>query len=381
VTASSFKSLALVLSGGGARAAYQAGVLVGLAERLPELEFPIVTGVSAGAINTCYLAAHPDSFVAAVERLRSAWLQLSAERVYRVRPARLVGSGMQLLWHGITGQRHRHVNLHGLVDTTPLREFLTEAVDLRHVDTNIASGRLRAAALSATSYTTGRSVTFVHGAPDAPLWERSLRIAVRDRLTIDHVMASAALPIIFPAVRVGDEFYGDGSVSHLAPLAPAVHLGARAIVAIGSARAGAGASGVAAAPAGEYPSVAQVIGLLFRAVFLDTLEADAERLERINRTIAGLPPGERRREGLRPVDLLMIRPSRDLGGLAAGQEELLPPAVRFIMRAIGAQREVAAEFLGHFLFHPRYTSRLADLGYGDVAAQWPVIERFFGRLA
>jgi NTE family protein len=219
-------------------------------------------------------------------------------------------------------------------------------------------------------------VTFVHSAGDGPLWERAQRVAVRAQLTIDHVMASAALPIVFPAVRVGDEFYGDGSITHLAPLATALHLGARAIVAIGSARVG-----TAPPPAaGEYPSVAAVIGLLFRAVFLDTLEADAERLDRVNRTIDGLSPEQLARVELRPVELLMIRPSRELGALAGGHEQMLPFEVRFLMRAIGAQRAEASEFLGHFLFHPAYTSRLADLGYEDVATQWPVIERFFERM-
>lgn len=369
--------MALVLSGGGAHAAYQVGVLAGLAERLPGLEFPILTGVSAGAINTSYLAAQLGPFPDAVELLRSEWTRLTADRIYRIRPAHLAGSAMRLVWHGVIGRGHGEPTLRGLVDTQPLREFLAKSVDLRGIDFNIAAGRLRAVALSATSYTTARSVTFVHAADEVPVWERAQRVAVRDRLTIEHVMASAALPIIFPAVRVGDEFYGDGSVSHLAPLAPALHLGARAIVAIGPPRIGAGAR----EPANRaYPSVAEVIGLLFRAVFLDTLEADAERLERVNRTLAGFPPGQPAPDGLRPVELLMIRPSRELGNLASGQDVLLPPLIRFVIRAIGGQRAAASEFLGHFLFHPTYTSRLVELGYADVAAQWPAIERFFEKL-
>jgi NTE family protein len=190
-------------------------------------------------------------------------------------------------------------------------------------------------------------------------------------------MASAALPIVFPAVRLGDEFYGDGSVSHLAPLAPALHLGARAVVAIGPPRAGTTMQPDAGV---EYPSAAEVIGLLFRAIFLDTLEADAERLERVNRTLAALPPGPPAPQGLRAVELLMLRPSRDLGDLAAGHDKLLPPMMRLIVRAMGGQREAASDFLGNFLFHPAYTSLLAELGYEDVAAQWPAIEGFFQKL-
>jgi NTE family protein len=366
--------LALALSGGGARAAYQVGVLAGLAERLPGLEFPILTGVSAGAINISYLAAHLGTFPSAVTKLREEWSRLTAERIYRVRFAPLAQAALQWMWHGVTGRRGKHGNVRGLVDTSPLREFLAQSMDLRAIDFNISTGRLRAVALSATSYTTGRSVTFVHGAGDAPIWERAQRVAVREHLTIDHVMASAALPIIFPAVRLGDEYYGDGSVSHLAPLAPALHLGARAIVAI------APCSASQVAVVSGYPSAAEVIGLLFRAVFLDTLEADAERLERVNHTLSALAPGVSAPDGLRPVELLMVRPSRELATLAAGNDMLLPPAVRLIVRAIGGEGAGASDFLGHLLFHPQYTSRLADLGYEDVATQWPEIERFFEKL-
>lgn len=345
-----------------------------MAERLPGLEFPILTGVSAGAINTSYLAAHLGAFPSAVAKLHDEWTRLTAERIYRVRFAPLAQAALGWVWHVLTGRHPSHVLVQGLVDTSPLREFLTHSMDLRGIDFNISTGRLRAVALSATSYTTGRSVTFVHGAGDAPIWQRAQRIAVRDHLTTEHVMASAALPLIFPAVRLGDEFYGDGSVSHLAPLAPALHLGARAIVAI------APGSAAQVTPVHGYPSAAEVIGLLFRAVFLDTLEADAERLERVNHTLSVLPPGTSAPDGLRPVELLMLRPSRELATLAAGNDTLLPPAVRLITRAIGGERAGASDFLGHLLFHPQYTSRLADLGYDDVAAQWPEIERFFEKL-
>jgi len=227
------------------------------------------------------------------------------------------------------------------------------------------------------SYTTGRSVTFVHGASDTPTWERAQRIAVRTRLTLDHVMASAALPILFPAVRIGAEFYGDGSVRQTAPLAPALHLGARAVVAIGlSTPRRAGSAGHAS----DYPSAAEALGLLFDAIFHDALEADAERLDRLNLLLAALPPQAPAPDGLRPVELLLLHPTRDLADLAAGQGRLLPPGVRRIVRALGGQRDAASEFLSFLLFHPIHTSRLVEAGYDDVRAQWPVIERFFEKL-
>lgn len=371
--------LALVLTGGGARGAYQVGVLAGLAERLPGLEFPILAGMSVGAINTIYLAAHPGPLATAVAGLRREWDRLTGDAVYRVRPTQVAGSLLRWVWQGVTGRGRGAGAVRGLADTRPLHEFLAQCVDLRGIDANLIGGRLRAVALSATSYTTGRSVTFVQGTPDTPIWERVQRVAVRTRLTLDHVMASAALPIVFPAVRIGDEFYGDGSVRQMAPLAPALHLGARAVVAIGLN----GPPGVSVRQrpaAGDYPTAAEAVGLLFRAIFLDTIEADAERLERLNRLLAELPPEVAAPEGLRSVELLLLQPTRDLGSLAAGKGHLLPPGVRRIIRAIGGQRDAASGFLGTLLFHPEHTALLAELGYDDVATQWPVIERFFEKI-
>jgi len=366
-----------VLSGGGARGAYHVGVLAGLAERLPGLEFPILSGMSVGAINTFYLAAHPGPLASAVAGLREQWDRLTSDEVYRVRPARLAGSVLRWVWHGATGRRRGPVAVHGLADTEPLRAFLAQSVDPGGIDANIVYGRLRSVALSAMSDTTGRSVTFVQGAADTPTWERAERIAMRTRLTLDHVMASAALPILFPAVRIGAEFYGDGSVRQTAPLAPALHLGARAIVAIGlSTPRRAGSAGHASA----YPSAAEALGLLFDAIFHDALEADAERLDRLNLLLAALPPHGPAPDGLRPVELLLLHPTRDLADLAAGQGRLLPPGVRRIVRALGGQRDAASEFLGFLLFHPIHTSRLVEAGYDDVRAQWPTIERFFEKL-
>lgn len=370
--------LALALSGGGARGAYQVGVLAGLAERLPGLEFPILTGVSAGAINTAYLAAHQGSLAEAVEGLRREWGRLTTDQVYRVRPLRVVRASAAWLWQRVTGRRRGPALVRGLVETEPLRQFLAGCLDLDGVETRLLTGRLRAVALSTVSYSTGRSVTFVQGPPGLPMWERVQRTAVRARLGLDHVMASAAVPILFPAVRMGDEFFGDGSVGALAPLAPAIHLGARGIVAIGVATPNALAP---RPPAGDYPSAAEVMALLFRSIFVDALEADAERLERVNRLLAAFPEGVRAPDGLKPVELLMIRPSRNLSELVAGRLRLLPRSMRRIVRALGGGREAASEFLAYLLFHPEYTTPLVELGHADVAAQWPAIEGFFERMA
>ena len=369
-------SRALVLAGGGARAAYEVGVLAGVADRAPGLEFPIVTGVSAGAINAVHLAAHPGPLAAAVGALRAQWSRLVVERVYRIRPGRLARGLLLGAAHTALGRGGEAAAVRGLLDMSPLREFLGANLDFAQLDANIAARRLRAAAVSATSYATGQTVTFVHGPPEAPTWQRALRYAVRSRLTLDHVMASAALPILFPAVRIGDGFYGDGSLRQTAPLAPAIHLGARAILVVTQRSDPERPPSPPPAPAPrEYPALAEVIGLLLHAIFLDALEADAERLERVNRLVTALPEAQRP-DGLRPVRLLMLRPSRDLGALAAGCGVQLPPLVRWLVRGMGGQRATAVDFLSYLLFNPVYTNALTELGYADVRAQWPRIERF-----
>src|SRR6266704_3162688 len=262
--------LALVLAGGGARAAYEVGVLSAIAERAPGLEFPIVTGVSAGAINAVYLAAHAETLSVALGALRDHWRHLVVDRVYRIRPWHLGRALFRGVVGTLLGAGGEGAVVRGLMDMSPLRDFLAARFDFGGIDAKIAAGRLRAVALSATSYASGETATFVHGAPDVPTWRRALRYAVRTRLTLDHVLASAALPILFPAVRLGDAFYGDGSVRQTAPLAPAIHLGAAALLVI-TQRADPGVRAVVPR-LGDYPTLAEVGGLLLHSIFLDALE-------------------------------------------------------------------------------------------------------------
>ena len=368
------RSLALVLAGGGARAAYEVGVLSAIAERAPALEFPIVTGVSAGAINAVYLAAHAESLPGAVAALRDHWSHLVVDRVYRIEPWRMVRALLRGVAGTLLGTRGGAAVVRGLLDMSPLRESLAARLDCTGIDANIAAGRLRAVALSTTSYASGETVTFVHGTPDTPMWRRAMRSAVRARLTLDHVLASAALPILFPAVRLGESFYGDGSVRQTAPLAPAIHLGAQAILAVTQRSEPERAAAPASAPR-DYPTLAEVIGMLLHAIFLDALEADAERIDRINQTLARVPTGAAP-DGLRPIRLLMLRPSRSLGALAATCGAELPAAVRWAVRGMGGQGATAVDFLSYLLFDPAYTTALIELGYADGRAQWPRIEQF-----
>lgn len=364
--------LALVLSGGGARAAYQAGVVCAMAERAPDLSVPILTGVSAGAINTISLASHPGSFSESAKALRDEWSRLTIDHVYRVQVQGVWRPALRWLGRRLFRREHDTV-VRGLFDMSPLCEFLSAQRDLANIEAKIRRGEVRAVALSATCYGSGETITFVQGIDDLPMWQRSQRKAVRQALTWDHVLASSAIPLVFPAVQLGQAHYGDGSVRQAAPLAPAIHLGARRILAIGMRpvwgrrRVGPDAS--------AYPSAAQIIGTLFHAIFLDALDADAERLERVNRTLEGLP-ADSLPDGLRPIKLLVLRPSQDLGAMARPHWNRLPPVMRSLVRSIGGRREGSADFLSYLLFDPAYTEPLMELGYEDTMANWDEIERF-----
>jgi NTE family protein len=364
-------STALVLSGGGARAAYQVGALSALAEIAPGLETPIITGVSAGAINAVALAAHRGPMGAAAAALRRDWDRLQARHVFAVRPASLVGGLGRLVVRTLTGGGSTGVSFRGLLDPEPLRRYLGRHSFLAGIDRNLRRGRLRAVALSATSYADGAAVTFVQGGDDVPTWTRARRYAERVTLTVDHVLASSAIPILFPAVRVGQRYFGDGGVRQTAPLAPAIHLGASRIITV-SVR-GALSSG---APDAAYPSSAQLFGLLFHSVFLDALETDAERLDRVNRLLRHLTPAEQAAAGVRSVGLLMLRPSRDVGALARGYPTHFSPLLSTVLRAMGARQSRAADFMSYLLFDSRYLADLMDLGYHDTMGRRAGVERF-----
>ncbi len=366
--------LALVLSGGGARAAYQVGVLSALAEQAPDLSIPILTGVSAGAINTVYLAAHQGTFGQAVSDLREEWGRLTPDRVYAVRPVNLGQAVLRWIGNMLAFRRIPQPSLRGLMDSSPLRGFLAACMAIEGIQRNVSAGRLRALALSATRYATGETVTFVQGAGDLDLWHRSMRIAVREPITVAHLMASAAIPLVFPAVRLGEAFYGDGSVRQTAPLAPAIHLGADKIIAV-SMRTGSPVATVTPPASGAYPVAAQVFGLLLHSIFLDTLDADAERLQRLNALLRRLPPGTPT-DGLRPIDLLLLRPSRDIGSLAGSGSIQLPRIVRFLVSSIGGGKVRSADLLSYLMFDPSFTGLLMELGYDDARARRDRIQQF-----
>jgi len=377
LSSASIGPTALVLGGGGARGAYQAGVLRGIARRHPELRLPILTGISAGAINTVFLAAHEGAFAAAADDLAALWLTLSPEQVYDVDAWSLVRNVMRWAWRLVSGGGPVSEYTRGMVDTDPLEHLLRRVLCgdgpacLAGIARNIARGRLEAAALTATSYSTGQSVTWIQGRT-IHLWDRPLRRAEATELGVEHVMASSALPLFFPARQVGNEWYGDGGIRLIAPLSPALHLGAARILVISTHRAR--PNDADASESHGYPPPAQILSVLSNAVFLDVIDQDVLRLKMINDLLRQIP--HHRRGELREVEVLTIRPSQDLGRMARTYEPRLPATLRFLTRGWGTRRTASPDVLSLMMFQADYMRALVELGERDAEIEAERIESF-----
>jgi len=374
--------LAIMFSGGGARAAYQVGFLRLLAREFPDCVPGILTGVSAGGINAAYLAAQQDPFAEKVEKLAEIWRNIHIDNVFRVDIRDLASRTAR--WGGrlLAGGKHPGPPARSMVDTAPLRELLHRLLgsngdEIPGIAASLRAGWLRSVALTASSYTTGQSLTWVQTCDDCgfQLWERPQRKSVACTLRVDHVVASSALPFFFPAVDVDGAWYGDGGIRLTAPLSAAVHLGARRIIAVSTRYARSRAEADHPSISG-YPPPAQVAGVLYNAIFLDQLDSDALQLQQINKLIARLP--ESARDGLRQIDLLMLRPSIDLGRLANAYEPDLPRAFRFLTRGLGTRETRSNDMLSLVMFQGDYVKRLIELGEADALARIDDIRRFLG---
>ena len=369
--------LGIVLSGGGARGAYQVGVLRYLGRRLGDRRPSILTGVSAGAINTGFLASHLGDLNAATRDLKEKWAELRTRDVMQSDPLTMGFIVLRWIATLASGGSRLAPRARSLVDNRPLEHYLSGLVDPERIQKNVENDRLRAAAVTATSYQTGRTVTFVQGEEDLRMWRRPQREARREHLTLDHVLASAAIPLLFPAVQLGDGHYGDGSVRQTAPLAPAIHLGARRILAV-SSRYPRDVEEARRPSVEGYPPIAQIGGVLANSSFLDTLETDARWVRRVNRLVSKIPEEERRRERLQEIDLLVLRPSRDLGRLAAEYERELPRTLRFLTRGLGTRESDSPDLVSYLLFERGYLRHLIELGERDAERQWPRLASFLG---
>lgn len=370
----------LILTGGGARAAYQVGVLKAIAEMMPRRTtnpFPVICGTSAGAFNAVTLAVYAQSFRLGVQYLEKMWKSFSAHDIYRadalgvfVNTVRWI-SGLVL--NGLGINKLNHVSL---LDSRPLAELLERAFPNEKIQENINAGVLHALSISASGYGTGQSVNFYQGAAEVQPWQRARRLGVSTFIESKHILASSAIPFIFPAVRINREYFGDGSMRQLAPVSPALHLGASRVLVIGTGQSGSKLP--ARSQIDDYPSLAKIAGHALDSIFLDSLEVDIERLQRINKTLDLIDEDVRRNLNLRHVDVLQIVPSQSIERLAGKFAKQLPFPIRFLLSGVGAMRRNAANLVSYLLFEKDFCSALIELGYQDAMNQKQALIEFLG---
>lgn len=360
---------ALVLTGGGARGAYQAGVIQGVAEIAQKagqpMPFKIIAGVSAGAINGAYVAAAADRFFEAAPKLSEFWAKLETSQVIRTDVLSFGGIVGRFLLDALFGGLKKTRQMRALVDTSPLRSLLNERIPTNRIQENLAAGVLDAIELTATDYQSAESISFIMSRDPTIAWQRNRRRSVRCQIGIDHVMGSSALPVLFPPVGVGGRHYGDGSLRNQSPLSPAIRLGARRLLIVGCRHP----RPLSALPTTDVqPTFGRILGVLLNAVMMDATETDIEHLSQINDTLDLLPLDRLQASPLRKVDYLYIRPSIDLGALATEKFDRLPETLKFLIKVLGNRKD-AAELASYLFFEPAYCAPLTEIGREDALKQ------------
>lgn len=369
------KKTGLVMTGGGARAAYQVGVVRALYEILGKEKrlFDVISGNSAGAINSTYLAANCENWDVATKNLVELWTRVRPQNIFDLRKRTISDLGLKWISGTVFGgltPKGSHVN--HLLDTSPLRALAGREVDFSHIKQNIEGNLLQGISLSATNYNSGSSVVFYQAQGNIKDWSRSDRFSVRTDLNVDHLMASAAIPFFFPPVQIKESFYGDGCIRQTTPLSPAIHLGAEKIIAIGVRYSqDPGSMKEKTFSLFPNPTMGQIAGTLLNAIFLDSLDADVERLRRINALIS-----EGAHPELKSIPTLLIRPSRDLGEMSCDITGELPGILRYLLKGIGVTGEEGLDLLSYLAFDPSYTKPLVELGYDDTHKMKDQILRF-----
>ncbi|KFZ37203.1 patatin [Shewanella mangrovi] len=364
-----------MLGGGGARAAYQVGVLKALVQHYPRnhaIPFSIICGTSAGAINGTAMATHASCFHLGVKKLEWIWQHLDTSRIYHSSIPHVLRHLLAILLKGMQTDL-ASTDAGSLLDNDPLRHLLNELINFERIDRNIQNGYLKALSIDTSCYNTSHSVSFFQGQDNISNWQRARRSGVRSRLNTEHLMASAAIPLVFPSIKLGKWYYGDGSVHQLAPLSCPIHLGAERIMVINLE------SPHKHLPKElEYhPKTATVAGHLLDTIFSDTLNSDMERLTRINGTLSLIPEAKRQTAELRHIETLVMKPSEDLSDLAKRYYMDLPFAIRRLLGLIGINSQSESSIVSYLLFEKSFTSALIDLGFRDAQRQMDQLQSFF----
>jgi len=369
----------LILTGGGARAAYQVGVLKAIAELLPRrsnIPFQVVCGTSAGALNAATLAVNAKNFSMGVQYLINTWKNFHASQIYRTDAVGVFNNtmlwflGVMLRLLGIN-----KLNRVSLLDNSPLIEFLEEMLPCEQIQENIDAGLLRALSITASGYGSGQSVTFYQGVKELVPWRRTGRMGVATKIETKHLLASASLPFLFKPTLINREYFGDGSMRQISPIGSALHLGATRILVIG-VTANDYVDQSQRSEIHEYPTLAQIAGHTLNSIFLDHMDVDLERVKKINDLVAIMPAEMRASTTLRHVDVMVISPSQPIDKIAERHIKELPWTIRFLLRLSGVRKHSGATLVSYLLSERKYCRALIDLGYQDALNRREEIMKF-----
>lgn len=370
----------LVLSGGGARGAYQVGVLNAIAEIAKqnsiEHPFQVFTGVSAGAINSSFMAAGAHQFHTCTEKLVRLWSELESQNVFRTDAISIGKIGLSWVGELSFGGLTNGAPGRSLLDTSPLGDLIRNNLEFHNIAQNISQGHLAAVGITAMDYQTSTAITFVQGKESSPMWSRSKRKSEKSVLRTEHILASSAIPLLFSPIQVGDRYFGDGCLRNHAPMSPAIHLGATKLVVVGVRMQDKLMAEEKMKAQAHQPSVARVANVLLNAVLLDGVELDVERFNRINEFVNSIPEEHQHKLNFKKMQIVPIHPSRDIGQIAFQMSSRMPRIVRYLLKGLGPLED-AAEIISYLLFEPDFCKALIEMGYEDGMNQKSQLEDFF----